>query len=225
MDDRDGRPSAAATATSSRLPRWEITSAIVAQRVIGIVRAADAETASRTVEALVEGGLQVLEVSLTTPGALDVVREKSGRHPELTIGAGTVLDEASARLAVLAGATFLVSPALDPAVLRVAHRYGVVAVPGVGTPTEVVRALELGADLIKLFPASSHGPKAVADLLQALPQAPLVPTGGVTVEDAPDYVRAGAVAVGMGGSLAAGGPEQTSTRVQDLLRRLAEAAG
>jgi 2-dehydro-3-deoxyphosphogluconate aldolase/(4S)-4-hydroxy-2-oxoglutarate aldolase len=222
MDDQDGRPVAAA---ARRLPRWEITSALVAQRVIGIVRAADAETASRTVDALVEGGLQALEVSLTTPGALDVVREMSRRHPSLLIGAGTVLDEASARLAVLAGARFLVSPALEPAVLRVAHRYGVVAVPGAGTPTEVVRAMELGADLVKLFPASSHGARAVADLLQALPQAPLVPTGGVSTEDAPDYVRAGAVAVGMGGSLASGGPEQTSARVQDLLRRLAEAAG
>lgn len=206
------------------LRRWELAAAVVAQRVVGIVRAADPVTASRTVDALAEGGLQVLEVSLTTPGALDVVRDAVVRHPGLLIGAGTVLDGPSARLAVLAGARFLVSPALDPAVLRMAHRYGVVAMPGAGTPTEVVRALELGADLVKLFPASSHGPTAVSDLLQALPQAPLVPTGGVTTQDAPDYVRAGAVAVGMGSSLVAGGPQETSARLQDLLRRLGEAA-
>lgn len=222
MEQSDGGPGAGAG--SGRLRRWELAAAVVAQRVVGIVRAADPGTASRTVDALAEGGLQVLEVSLTTPGALDVVRDAVVRHPGLLVGAGTVLDEPSARLAVLAGARFLVSPALDPAVLRVAHRYGVVAVPGAGTPTEVVRALELGADLVKLFPASAHGPGAVAALLQALPQAPLVPTGGVTTQDAPDYVRAGAVAVGMGGSLAAGGPDQTAARVQDLLRRLREAA-
>jgi 2-dehydro-3-deoxyphosphogluconate aldolase/(4S)-4-hydroxy-2-oxoglutarate aldolase len=176
------------------------------------------------VDVLADSGLTVLEVSLTTPGALDVIRDALRRHPKLLIGAGTVLDEASARLAVQAGAQFLVSPTLNPDVLRTAHRYGLVALPGAATPTEVVAALELGADLVKLFPASSHGPRAVADLLQALPQAPLVPTGGISAAGAVDYVRAGAVAVGMGGSLSEGSPEEVGERVLALLRALQQAA-
>jgi 2-dehydro-3-deoxyphosphogluconate aldolase/(4S)-4-hydroxy-2-oxoglutarate aldolase len=205
------------------LRRWDVAGAIAEQRLLGIVRSASPEAAARTVEVLADSGLTVLEVSLTTPGALDVIRDAVRRHPNLIVGAGTVLDEASARLAVLAGAQFLVSPSLDPDVVRTAHRYGLVTVPGAGTPSEVVAALELGADLVKLFPASSSGPRAVADLLQALPQAPLVPTGGVTPANAVDYVRAGAVAVGMGGSLSNGSPQEVGERVQALLRALQQA--
>jgi 2-dehydro-3-deoxyphosphogluconate aldolase/(4S)-4-hydroxy-2-oxoglutarate aldolase len=208
----------------STLRRWDVAGAIAEQRLLGIVRSGRPEEAARTVDVLADSGLTVLEVSLTTPGALDVVRDALRRHPNLLIGAGTVLDEASARLAVLAGAQFLVSPSLHPDVLRTAHRYGLVALPGATTPTEVVTCLELGADLVKLFPASSYGPLAVADLLQALPQTPLVPTGGVTPANAEDYVRAGAVAVGMGGSLSEGSPEEVGDRVQALLRALQDAA-
>jgi 2-dehydro-3-deoxyphosphogluconate aldolase/(4S)-4-hydroxy-2-oxoglutarate aldolase len=210
-------------AATSRLRRWDVAGAIADQRLLGIVRSGSAEAAALAVDVLADSGVAVLEVSLTTPGALDVIRDAVRRHPRLVVGAGTVLDEASARLSVLAGAQLLVSPSLHPDVLRTAHRYGVAALPGVATPTEVVAALELGADLVKLFPASGSGPRAVADLLQALPQAPLVPTGGISPADAVEHVRAGAVAVGMGGSLSAGSPDEVGERVQALLRALGEA--
>ena len=209
---------------TSRRRRWDVAGAIAEQRLLGIVRSSSAAAAACTVDVLADSGVRVLEVSLTTPGALDVIRDAVRRHPGLVVGAGTVLDQASARLAVLAGAQLLVSPALEPDVLRTGHRYGIAVLPGVATPTEVVTALELGADLVKLFPASGSGPRAVADLLQALPQAPLVPTGGVGPAVAADYVRAGAVAVGMGGSLAEGSAEEVGERVQALLQALQQAA-
>jgi len=204
--------------------RWEVCAAIAAQRVVAIVRAEDQQAARRAVEVLVEAQLRVVEVSLTTPGALDVIAEIAGlRVDGLVLGAGTVLDDATARLAVLAGAQFLVAPTLSADVLATAHRYGAAAIPGVATAAEAVRALELGDDLVKLFPASAYGPAAVRDLLQALPQVPLVPTGGVSLDDAADYLAAGAVAVGMGSSLTRGEPDSARRRVADLLAKLGAA--
>ena len=204
---------------------YEVAAAVATQRVVAIVRAPDADAARAAVWSLVEAGLQVVEVSLTTPGALEVIAEVAARRvPGLVLGAGTVRDGATARLAVLAGARFLVSPSLQEDVLRTAHRYGVATLPGAATAAEAVRAMELGADLVKLFPASAYGPKATGDLLQALPQVPLVPTGGVTLADAPDYIRAGAVAVGMGSSLTRGGPAEAAERVARLLADLSAAA-
>ena len=204
---------------------YEVAAAVATQRVVAIVRALDADAARAAVWSLVEAGLQVVEVSLTTPGALEVIAEVAARRvPGLVLGAGTVLDGATARLAVLAGARFLVSPSLQEDVLLTAHRYGVATLPGAATAAEAVRAMELGADLVKLFPASAYGPKATGDLLQALPQVPLVPTGGVTLADAPDYIRAGAVAVGIGSSLTRGGPAEAAERVARLLADLSAAA-
>jgi 2-dehydro-3-deoxyphosphogluconate aldolase/(4S)-4-hydroxy-2-oxoglutarate aldolase len=204
--------------------RWEVCAAVAQQRVVGIVRAGDPDTALTRARALVDAGLRVVEVSLTTPGALDVIGTLTGdAAPDVVVGAGTVLDPAGVRLAVLAGARFVVSPALATDVVAAAHRLGAAAVPGAGTASEVVGALEAGADLVKLFPASTWGPDALADLRQALPQAPLVPTGGVRAEDAAGYVRAGAVAVGMGSALVEGGPDAARQRVQRLLADLAAA--
>jgi len=205
--------------------RFEVAAAIADQRVIGIVRAADRIGADAAVDALLDAGLRVVEVSLTTPGALDSIAAVAARGIDgLVLGAGTVLDAASARLAVLAGARFLVSPAVSRPMIRTAHRYGAAAIPGAASATEIVRALDCGADLVKLFPASAYGPRATGDLLAALPQAPLVPTGGVTLDDAADYVRVGAVAVGMGAALTRGGPQAAGERVGRLLADLAAAA-
>ncbi|MER7506579.1 bifunctional 4-hydroxy-2-oxoglutarate aldolase/2-dehydro-3-deoxy-phosphogluconate aldolase [Nonomuraea pusilla] len=124
------------------------------------------------------------------------------------VGAGTVLDASQAALAIQAGARFLVCPSLSRDVIRTAHRHGVPVVAGASTPTEIVTALEEGADLVKLFPAAQSSPQALRDVLQALPHAPLVPTGGVTARTAPDWIAAGAVAVGMGGELTRATPAE-----------------
>ncbi|HCA88317.1 MAG TPA: 2-dehydro-3-deoxyphosphogluconate aldolase [Streptomyces sp.] len=205
--------------------RWEITRAVVAQRVFAIVRTDSYDQAAALADTLISGGLVSLEISLTTPFALEAVTTLTREMGEdAVIGAGTVLDGTTARMAVDAGARFLVSPGLDAEVIRTGHRYGVPVFPGVATPTEMVRALELGADALKLFPASDRSPRWLKDVTAALPQAPLLPTGGVTIENAPEWIAAGAVACGMGSALSGGGRDVVAKRVADLLRRLADAA-
>jgi 2-dehydro-3-deoxyphosphogluconate aldolase / (4S)-4-hydroxy-2-oxoglutarate aldolase len=204
--------------------RWEITRAALEQRVFAIIRSDSYERAASTADTLLGAGITSLEISLTTPHALDVVstlRRETGE--DTVVGAGTVLDAATARSAIDAGARFLVSPALDAEVIRTGHRYGVPVFPGVATPTEMVRAMELGADALKFFPASGHDPGWLRDVRAALPQAALLPTGGVTVEGAPEWIAAGAVACGMGSALTAGDREAVAKRVTELLQRLEDA--
>ncbi|MFG3258408.1 bifunctional 4-hydroxy-2-oxoglutarate aldolase/2-dehydro-3-deoxy-phosphogluconate aldolase [Streptomyces sp. NPDC048172] len=204
--------------------RWEITRAALEQRVFAIVRGESYEKATAAADTLLGAGVTSLEISLTTPFALEAIstlRRETG--DDSVIGAGTVLDGASARLAVDAGARFLVSPSLDAEVIRTGHRYGVPVFPGVASPTEMVRALELGADALKLFPASAHSPRWLRDVRAALPQAPVLPTGGVTVEDAPEWIAAGAAACGMGSALTEGDRETVTKRVTELLQRLEDA--
>ncbi|MGW8377048.1 bifunctional 4-hydroxy-2-oxoglutarate aldolase/2-dehydro-3-deoxy-phosphogluconate aldolase [Streptomyces sp. ODS28] len=204
--------------------RWEITRAALEQRVFAIVRSDSYERATAAADTLLGAGITSLEISLTTPYALEAIatlRRETG--DDCVIGAGTVLDAPSARMAVDAGARFLVSPALDTEVIRTGHRYGVPVFPGVATPTEMISALEAGADALKLFPASGHSPRWLKDVRAALPQAPLLPTGGVTLENAPDWIAAGAVACGMGSALAEGDRETVTKRVTELLQRLEDA--
>ncbi|MBA0052137.1 bifunctional 4-hydroxy-2-oxoglutarate aldolase/2-dehydro-3-deoxy-phosphogluconate aldolase [Streptomyces sp. AJS327] len=204
--------------------RWEITRAALEQRVLAIVRGDSYERATSVSDTLLGAGITSLEISLTTPYALDAVsmlRRETG--DDCVIGAGTVLDASAARMAVDAGARFLVSPALDPEVIRTGHRCGVPVFPGVATPTELVRAMELGADAVTLFPAATFGPEWLRRVRAALPQAAVLPTGGVSAAEAPDWIAAGAVACGMGAALAEGDRETVTKRVSELLQRLQEA--
>ncbi len=182
--------------------KHDVIARILRTGVIAIVRLDSAESLRRVADAILEGGIDIIEFTMTTPGALDILESATAEFGDRVIlGAGTVLDPESARAAVLAGARFIVSPNLNAKTIELCHRYGVVAVPGVLTPTEIVAAMQAGADLIKVFPASLGGPDYIKAVRAPLPQAPLVPTGGVEVENAGDYIRAGAVAVAIGGSL------------------------
>jgi len=176
-------------------------------------------------------GIDVVEVALTTPGGLEVIEtladetrnvDPGGAHPVgRIIGAGTVLDATTARLAVLAGAQLLVTPALMEEVIEVGHRYGVVTVIGCATPTEMLRATTLGADLVKIFPASLWTPALLADVLAALPQLECLPTGGVSPDTAADWITAGAVAVGIGSALTTS--EDPAAGVRALLAAIRDA--
>ena len=198
--------------------RWQVMETIARQRVIGIVRADNADAARETGRRLLDAGLQAVEISLTTPGALDVISDLAG--PDALVGAGTVLDATSARLAVLAGARFLVAPSLDPQMVAAGHRYGAAVIPGAQTPTEIVAAMEAGADAVKLYPASAASPAILRDLAAPLPQVPFVPTGGVGLDNAADWIAAGAVAVGLGSALSRGTTAETTSRVKTLLETL-----
>jgi 2-dehydro-3-deoxyphosphogluconate aldolase/(4S)-4-hydroxy-2-oxoglutarate aldolase len=162
------------------------------------VRTSDRGLAEPIGVAAIEAGLDVLEVSLTSPDALSAIERLSSQFPAATIGAGTVLDGSSARLAVLAGARFLVAPALVPEVIRTGHRYGAAVIPGAATASEIESALSAGADLIKLFPAGHFGPSYLRAVRASLPQAAIVPTGGIDATNASEWFAAGAIAVGVG---------------------------
>jgi 2-dehydro-3-deoxyphosphogluconate aldolase/(4S)-4-hydroxy-2-oxoglutarate aldolase len=202
------------------MPSWATCAAIAEARCLGVIRAGSAAEATSAGRALVAGGLTVVEVAYTTPDAPSAIAALRAECPDAIVGAGTVLDAAAAFAALSAGAQFLVSPAVQEEVLRAGHRYGLAVLPGAATPTEISRAMELGADMVKLFPAGSLGVEFMRSVAAAMPHVPFVPTGGVTAENAPDWIAAGAVAVGVGGSLTKGDPEGIQRRAEQLVARL-----
>lgn len=175
-------------------------------RVIGLVpvlRATSAKEAITIADAILAGGVTVLEVTMTVPGAIQVMEQLADHHGEkLLIGAGTVLDAETARSCLLAGAQFIVSPALDVRTIELCRRYSAPVMPGALTPTEIVAAWQAGADLVKVFPCSAVGGAKYLKALQGpLPQIPLIPTGGVSLSTAAEFLAAGAFALGVGSDL------------------------
>lgn len=171
--------------------------------IVGILRGVPAEKTTAVVEALVDGGVDVVEVTADTDGALEnIARVRDAFDPsEVLVGAGTVLDAETAGAALRAGAEFVVTPSFDAGVVDTCNRYGAVVAPGVMTPTEAVEAYEAGADLLKVFPASTLGPGHISSLKGPLTQLPLLPTGGVSLDNVGEFVAAGADGVGVGSSL------------------------
>src|SRR5215218_4147351 len=170
--------------------------------IVAVVRFADPAPLVGVVKALADGGVTVAEVTLTVPGALDVIREARRQLGDrVLLGAGTVLDPETARAAILAGAEFIVAPTVSLDVIRVCRRYDKLVMPGAFTPTEVLTAWEAGADIVKVFPADVVGPAFFKALRGPLPQVKLMPTGGVDLATAGEFLKAGAVCLGVGGQL------------------------
>lgn len=202
----------------------EALARIEAERVVSVLRASSPEELLEVAMALRDGGLRCLEFTMTTPGALETLRDATRALGEdVLIGAGTVLDSETARAALLAGARFLVSPALRPEVIAIGRRYGAPVLPGAFTPGEVLAAWEAGADVVKVFPAGRLGPGYLRDLHGPFPQIRLMPTGGVSPDNAVDYLKAGAVAVGVGGELTRRAPGEPVSLLTERARRLVEA--
>ncbi len=172
--------------------------------IIAIIRADSGEDLVRVVEAVAEGGIRCIEVTMTTPGALRCLELAAVRlsATDICLGVGSVLDAETARLAILAGARYVVSPVLAPGVIETAHRYGCPCLPGAFTPTEIFTAWEAGADMVKVFPASLGGLDYIKAVRAPLPNIPLVPTGGVDLNNLAAFVAAGVSAIGVGGNLA-----------------------
>jgi 2-dehydro-3-deoxyphosphogluconate aldolase / (4S)-4-hydroxy-2-oxoglutarate aldolase len=171
--------------------------------IVPVVRAESADEAGRAIAAIMAGGVPVLEVTMTVPGAVTLIRDLCGRFgTDAVVGAGTVLDPETARACILAGAQFVVSPATNTATIACCRRYGVPIMPGALTPTEVVAAWEAGADMVKVFPCSALGGASYIKALKApLPQIDLIPTGGVNLQTAADFIKAGSTALGVGADL------------------------
>jgi len=182
--------------------RTAATAQIEALGVVAVIRMKDPGKLRAVVDAMAEGGVRALEVTMTVPGAVELIRMLAPSLPDgFLLGAGTVLDAATAHAVIDAGARFVVSPVFRPAVIAACHERDVPAMPGCFTPTEILAAHDCGADIIKVFPATMLGPQYLKDVRAPLPQVKLMPTGGVTLDNAGDWIRAGAVAVGIGSAL------------------------
>lgn len=206
--------------------KQDVLQKIVGPGLVAVIRASSADDAARIAESCVEGGIQALEVTFTVPNAAAAIAELSKRYQSkhVAIGAGTVLDPETARVAILAGAQFVVSPASDAATARLCRRYQVAYLPGAGTAGEIIRALEDGADIVKVFPGEVLGPAFVKAVRGPLPQAPLMPTGGVSLETAEQWIRAGCVALGVGGELTRD-PAAIAEKARQLLAAVRKARG
>jgi len=181
-----------------------VLSKLHSEKVVGIIRADSADGLADCAKALAAGGLTSIELTMTTPGAIKVIEQVTSALPDFIFGLGTVLDAETARAGILAGAKFIVTPALRPDVITLCRRYSVPVFAGALTPTEIVNAWEAGADAVKIFPAEFFGPAYIKSIKGPLPHIDFVPTGGVTPETVGDFLKAGAWATGAGSALVDG---------------------
>jgi len=180
----------------------EIIDRIVNPGIVAIIRADSSEQLMGAAEALYEGGVTGMEVTMTTPNALQVINDVARRFgKKVLIGVGTVLDTETCRAAILAGSQFVVTPVTRPEVIQMCNRYGIPIAAGAYTPTEALTAYEAGADFVKIFPADQLGPQYIKNILAPMPQLQIIPTGGVTVATVDAFIKAGCVALGAGSSL------------------------
>lgn len=171
--------------------------------IIPVVRAQSSDQALRVVDAIRKGGIHSIEITMTVPGAIELMKNMSERlGEEVLLGAGTVLDAQTARSCILAGAKFVVGPSLNQEIIQLCRRYSIVAIPGAMTPTEILTAWEQGADVVKVFPVSNlGGPSYIKALKAPFPQILLNPTGGIDLDNAQDFIKAGAAVISVGSSL------------------------
>lgn len=204
-----------------------ILNRLLESKIVAIVRLDDGEDLLNVAEALLNGGVSVIEFTMTTPGALDMISATAEQFgDDILIGAGTILDPETARAAILAGSEFIVTPTLNLDTIKLCRRYGKPIMPGALTPTEILTAWEAGGDIIKVFPAGQlGGPSYLKAILAPLPQIRVAPTGGVNAENAADYLAAGAVGVGVGGNLVSKSAVQSKnwSVITDEAKRLVEA--
>jgi 2-dehydro-3-deoxyphosphogluconate aldolase/(4S)-4-hydroxy-2-oxoglutarate aldolase len=186
--------------------KQEILSKIRQGGLVAVVRAENPEKAFMIVDACIEGGVAAIEITYTVPGATEIIKELRQKYisGQIIIGAGTVLDTETARTAILAGAQYIVSPYLNIEVVKLCSRYQIACMPGAMTIREVAECMEAGADIVKVFPGEILGPTFIKAVKGPMPYAIMMPTGGVTLENVGEWIKAGAVAVGVGGNLTAG---------------------
>ncbi len=191
---------------------------IIDSGLVAVVRADDSSQALKIADACIQGGVAAIEITFTVPGAPRVIEDlaRQFKADEIIVGAGTVLDSATARIAILAGAQCVVSPSLNLGTAKLCNRYQIPYMPGAGNIRDIVEAMEAGSEVVKVFPGETLGPKFVKAVKGPLPQASLMPTGGVSLDNVADWIKAGCVAVGVGGNLTAGaktGDYQSITRI------------
>ena len=184
------------------MERQQILNSLISSGIIAVIRLSEDKKIDYIISALSEGGVKALEITMTTPNAIDIIKNISKKNKgDFLIGVGSVLDPETANAAIHSGAQFIVSPILNVDIIKMGHRYDKVVIPGAFTPTEIINAWESGGDIVKIFPATVLGPKYFKDIHGPMPQVKLSPTGGVNINNAADFIKAGAVCLGVGSAL------------------------
>ncbi|PNR96736.1 bifunctional 2-keto-4-hydroxyglutarate aldolase/2-keto-3-deoxy-6-phosphogluconate aldolase [Petrotoga sp. 9PWA.NaAc.5.4] len=206
------------------MKKLKVMQRIIDTGIISVIRANSPEQALNIANAVKRGGIDVVEITMTVPGVIEVIEElkRTYQNDEILIGAGTVLDSETARIAMLAGAEFFVSPYFNAEIVKLCNRYQKVTMMGAMSIKEVIEAMESGSDFVKLFPGSAFGPSVVKAILGPLPYAPIIPTGGVNLENVGDWIKAGCLAVGVGGELTKGVQNGNYEEVQETARKFVE---
>lgn len=206
------------------MTKYEILKRIEDVGVVAVVRAENTETAKKIALACMEGGIDSIEITFTVPGAQRVIEDLVNEFEnQLLVGAGTVLDSETARVAILAGAKYIVSPGFDLETAKLCNRYQIPYMPGCMTITEMITAMEAGADIIKIFPGSAFGPSFIKAVKGPLPQAVLMPTGGVSIDNVDQWIKNGCVAVGVGGNLTKGSSQDITKAAKEFVAKVKEA--
>lgn len=206
------------------MKKYEIINRMEKVGIVAVVRAKSTNEAKKIALACIEGNIDSIEITFTVPGANKVIEgltEEFG--DDLLVGAGTVLDSETARIAILAGAQFIVSPSFDLETAKLCNRYQVPYMAGCMTIKEMITAMEAGVDVIKVFPGSAFGPSYIKAIKGPLPQANLMPTGGVNLENVGEWIKNGAIAVGVGGALTKGTPEEITQTARKFVEKIKEA--
>lgn len=206
------------------LKKSETLERIINTGIVAVVRAESIAEAVRISSACIEGGVPAIEVTYTVPGATEVIKALKETFPadKLIVGAGTVLDAATARIAILVGAEYIVSPGFDEETAKLCNLYQIPYMPGCMTITEMMKAMQYGADIVKLFPGSAFGPSFVKAVKAPLPQANIMPTGGVSLDNVEEWFKNGVVAVGAGGKLATGSSESITATAKAFVEKIRE---
>lgn len=188
------------------MKRIETIQRIIEAGVVAVIRAESKEQGIKVIDAVKKGGIKALEITMTVPGAVDIIKEISDiyKDEDVIIGAGTVLDPETARACILAGARYIVSPCLNIETIKLCNRYRIPIMPGIMTVKEAVEALEYGTEILKVFPGNAYGPSIISSFKGPIPQGNFMPTGGVKLDNIKDWIKAGAVAVGTGSDLTKG---------------------
>ncbi len=205
--------------------KLETIQTLKAEKLVAVIRGANFEEVNQMVDAIYNGGIHLMEITFTIPQADQVIakiKEANADKVDMVVGAGTVMDIVSARLAILAGADFIVCPHFDKEIIKLCNLYQVPCFPGAVSVKEIADALQYGADIIKLFPGELYGPKAIKAFHGPLPQAQFMPTGGVSAENLKDWLDQGAIAVGLGGSLTKGAKTGDFKAVEAEAKKLVE---
>jgi 2-dehydro-3-deoxyphosphogluconate aldolase/(4S)-4-hydroxy-2-oxoglutarate aldolase len=206
--------------TKMLIEKDQLISRICAAGLVAVIRAESTDEALKITEACRLGGVAAIEITFTVPGALELIKKLASEYDDgrILIGAGTVLDPETARSAILAGARYIVTPYLNADTVKLCNRYKVACMPGAMTIKEVAESMEAGADIVKIFPGELFGPKIIRAIRGPLPHAKLMPTGGVSPDNVKEWIRAGAVAVGAGGSLTKGAATGDYSSVTDTAK-------